>query len=202
MTVTDELALLQGARLKGRLTPEAAAIFVGDRADALLRDLQRRELVKVLAAGTRLTPAGRDRLAELLAAERAQLDTAAVARLYEEFEDHNTLLKEIVSAWQIRPDGTPNDHTDAAYDQQVIARLADAHRAAAPLVARIGGAAPRLAGYAGRFETAIAMVRQGHHRWIANPLADSYHQVWFELHEDLIGMLGLVREDEAKAGRA
>jgi hypothetical protein len=33
-------------------------------------------------------------------------------------------------------------------------------------------------------------------------IIDSYHTVWFELHEELILATGLTREDEAKAGHA
>ncbi len=33
-------------------------------------------------------------------------------------------------------------------------------------------------------------------------MIDSYHTVWFELHEELIALSGLTREDEAAAGRA
>jgi pyruvate,orthophosphate dikinase len=33
-------------------------------------------------------------------------------------------------------------------------------------------------------------------------LLDSYHTVWFELHEDLIRLAGRTREAEATAGRA
>jgi pyruvate,orthophosphate dikinase len=31
---------------------------------------------------------------------------------------------------------------------------------------------------------------------------DSYHGVWFELHEDLIQLSGRTREEESAAGRA
>jgi hypothetical protein len=33
-------------------------------------------------------------------------------------------------------------------------------------------------------------------------MIDSFHTVWFELHEDLIGLLGRTRAEEAAAGRA
>jgi hypothetical protein len=33
-------------------------------------------------------------------------------------------------------------------------------------------------------------------------MIDSYHTVWFELHEELIAARGLSREEEAKAGHA
>jgi hypothetical protein len=31
---------------------------------------------------------------------------------------------------------------------------------------------------------------------------DSYHSIWFELHEELIRLAGRTREDESSAGRA
>jgi hypothetical protein len=36
----------------------------------------------------------------------------------------------------------------------------------------------------------------------AGEFVDSYHTVWFELHEELIQAVGLSREDEAKTGHA
>jgi pyruvate,orthophosphate dikinase len=63
-------------------------------------------------------------------------------------------------------------------------------------------AAGRLAPYPGRFAHAIEQVKAGDHTFIARPITDSYHTVWFELHEDLIGLLGLSRHEEAASGRA
>ena len=61
---------------------------------------------------------------------------------------------------------------------------------------------PRLAPYPDRFSAAIEKVKDGDHSWIAKPIADSYHTVWFEFHEELIAALGLSREAEAASGRA
>lgn len=197
-----ELALLQGARLKGRLTAESAALFAGDSAAVHVKALELRGLMKPGPAGARLTPAGKERLRALLAQERSAVDTATVRRLYAEFDRHNSALKEIVGAWQLRLDGTANDHADGAYDADVLDRLAAAYHDAAPLLSRIGAAVPRLVGYAHRFSRAIEKVRRGGHQWVANPLEDSYHQAWFELHQDLLGVLELDRVDEARQGRA
>jgi hypothetical protein len=38
--------------------------------------------------------------------------------------------------------------------------------------------------------------------WLSRPLIDSYHTVWFELHEELILAAGLTREAEAESGNA
>jgi hypothetical protein len=45
-------------------------------------------------------------------------------------------------------------------------------------------------------------VKSGDTTWLTRPIIDSYHTVWFELHEELILAAGLTREDEAKAGHA
>jgi len=42
----------------------------------------------------------------------------------------------------------------------------------------------------------------GDQRYVASPRVDSYHSIWFELHEDLIQLAGRTREDEVAAGRA
>jgi pyruvate,orthophosphate dikinase len=36
---------------------------------------------------------------------------------------------------------------------------------------------------------------------LSAPLKDSYHTVWFEMHEELILLCGRNRADEAAAGR-
>ena len=42
----------------------------------------------------------------------------------------------------------------------------------------------------------------GDGKYVASPRVDSYHGVWFELHEDLILLAGRTRADEVEAGRA
>ena len=43
---------------------------------------------------------------------------------------------------------------------------------------------------------AILGVEAGDHQWFTRPLIDSYHTVWFELHEDLLSTLGKERASE------
>jgi pyruvate,orthophosphate dikinase len=198
-----ELDVLQAARLKGRLSPDLAAASCGIDTDAvpvIFGELREAGYVKG-DPDVRLTPEGRQRLGELVATERAETDLDALRRLYDEFDRHNTDFKQMVSDWQLR-DGEPNDHTDSAYDQSVIDRLAALDTDFQPLVGRVGDVAPRLRNYAQRFSNALGQIRAGDTSYVARPIADSYHTVWFEFHEELIGLLGLSREDEAAAGRA
>ena len=61
---------------------------------------------------------------------------------------------------------------------------------------------PRLASYGRRLDDAAEKAAAGDGMYIASPRVDSYHGVWFELHEDLIRLSGKTREEEVAAGRA
>jgi hypothetical protein len=52
-----------------------------------------------------------------------------------------------------------------------------------------------------RFADALEAVRGGDNTMFGRPLGDSYHTVWFELHEELIALSGRTRAEEAAAGR-
>ncbi|MEU8899106.1 pyruvate, phosphate dikinase [Nocardia sp. NPDC048505] len=198
-------ALLRLIGIKGRVRPEAVAESLGlPEYETVCRcaDLVDHGWCANTPAGLRLTPAGREHVAALLEQERRQVDADAVATIYTEFCRFNTELKDIITAWQMKDAATPNDHGDADYDQRVLARLHGLHERVTPLVRWIGSVTPRLRPYPARFDAAIARIAAGEHLWVARPVLDSYHTVWFELHEDLIGLCGLDRADEAAAGRA
>jgi pyruvate,orthophosphate dikinase len=114
-------------------------------------------------------------------------------------------MKETVTAWQLRStNGVPviNDHSDAAYDASVLERLQGVGADADAWLAPIEAASRRLAGYRERLARAIERARKGDQRYVASPRVDSFHGIWFELHEDLIQLAGRTRADEVEAGRA
>jgi hypothetical protein len=41
-------------------------------------------------------------------------------------------------------------------------------------------------------------VHGGDHDWFTMPVIDSYHTIWFELHENLLATLNLERADESQ----
>ena len=69
-------------------------------------------------------------------------------------------------------------------------------------LAPIESGCPRLADYGVRLGHALEAARGGDGRYVASPRVDSYHGIWFELHEDLIQLAGRTREAESAAGRA
>ncbi|WP_280296128.1 pyruvate, phosphate dikinase [Nocardia abscessus] len=206
-TVTDipDLDLLRLIGIKGRAAHDALAAGVGAAAESVAvrcEELVARGLCAATPIGVRLTPEGRQHLDGLLATERRAVDRAQIAAIYAEFCAFNGDLKQIVTAWQMKDPATVNDHADTDYDGAVLARLSELHGVVQPLLRRIGDVAPRLDRYSARFAQAIERIAAGDHAWVARPVLDSYHTVWFELHEDLIGLCGLSRADEAAAGRA
>jgi hypothetical protein len=129
--------------------------------------------------------------------EEQELDT-----LFDGFLPINRRLRDVCSAWQTRPDGTPNDHSDGAYDDTIRDRLDDVHSAIGPILRRMAAIEPRLAGYRPRLQEALDKFDEGESSWLASPLMDSYHTVWMHLHQELILMLGLTRaDDEAREER-
>ena len=199
----SELTVLQAVRLKGRIGEEDLIATLGeDPADVAAT------LTQLTAAGLlvhnktlRVSPEGRERLNALLAEERSGIDQNILAKSYDDFRAVNDTFKTLVSDWQIR-DGQPNPHDDADYDTGVLNRLDGVHEQVMPIVAVVTTLAPRLGTYGDKLTAALAKVKAGDTIWLARPIIDSYHTVWFELHEELIAASGLTREEEARAGHA
>ena len=200
----DELTVLRALGLKGRGAADAvvaATDLPPERVEHVLQAAVAIGTVKQVGEAFRLTPEGRERVGELLAEERKGVDQDALEGLYERFHAPNTRLKEVMTAWQTR-DGEPNDHGDRAYDDSVADQVVALAREVEGLADDIGAAAPRLAQYPRRLRAAAERIAAGDHDFLAKPLIDSFHTVWFELHEELIALLGRNREEEARAGRA
>jgi hypothetical protein len=198
-----ELKVLQAIRLKGRINPADIAPTVDEDPAAVADAVRTATDAGLLIEGktVRLSPAGRPRLSELLAAERENVDKAAIAAAYENFRGVNADFKQLVSDWQLK-NGEPNPHDDEVYDSAVLARLADVHARVAPIMATVTAEIPRLTSYSDKLAAALTKVQSGETTWLTRPMVDSYHTVWFELHEELILAAGLTRDSEAQAGHA
>ncbi|MEV6340497.1 hypothetical protein AB0M12_37970 [Nocardia vinacea] len=200
-----ELAILQLVRLRGRPTLPDIATGVGltpNRAEATVREFLTAGKVEQFRDRLRITEAGRAALADLITQERLGVDQQRLESAYERFTPINAQFKQLVTDWQMIDGSRPNDHTNPDYDAAVISRLGELHNRFSPLLAQLAEIAPRLANYPARFDAALDKIRAGDHTWFARPLIDSYHTAWFELHEDLIGLAGRTRAEEALAGRA
>jgi pyruvate,orthophosphate dikinase len=180
-----------------RVTEEAAT--------AVLEQLAGDGLAEAAGPMYKLTEEGKSVAAELMAADREEWGADEALAALDAFLVLDHRMKHIVTAWQMREvDGEQvlNDHTDDEYDAGVLADLAALHSEAADWFGTLTEGLPRLAEYGKRLDVAAGRVAEGDHSFIAAPMADSYHTIWFELHEDLIQLAGRTREEETAAGRA
>jgi pyruvate,orthophosphate dikinase len=194
--------------VKGLVTPDdlAPAFFtttevVGSILDRIAAD----GLAEVVGGMFQLTEDGKALGGEMMAADRELWGEANAAEALDAFLPLDDRMKTIVTAWQMREfqgQQVINDHTDAAHDAAVLADFTSFHGEAGPWVGSLSSSHPRLARYRARLERAANLVGDGDHPYIASPTVDSYHSVWFELHEDLILLAGRTRADEVSAGRA
>jgi hypothetical protein len=129
--------------------------------------------------------------------DRGQIESA-----YRTFLSVNGDLLRACTDWQMRsgPAGAMvlNDHLDGDYDGAVIGRLGRIDDAIQPVCASLGAALARFDGYGPRLADARRRVEAGEREWFTKPLLDSYHTIWFELHEDLLCTLGLERSKEGQ----
>lgn len=198
----DDLATLLTLRLRGVASAEAVASATGgSREGALGRlvALDESGLVQLRTgrgAGWALTPAGWERLASLVAAE---LDgsggRSAIAGAYQRFVPLNASFKDLCTRWQLRSREplTPNDHDDPEYDRAVIGELESLHAQAVPLIGAVAAVLPRFGGYIERLSAALDRLVGGGFQWFTRPGIGSYHDVWMEMHADLLLTLGLER---------
>ena len=146
-----------------------------------------------------VTPAGREWLAarypEAYAGLRAD---PAAEQAYGRFERINRQLLALMTDWQMMPAGServPNDHSNAEYDHDIIDKLGALHERAQRPLEQFEALEPRLEQYLKRLENAYERALAGDYDWVSGARIDSYHTVWFELHEDLLLMLGRDREE-------
>jgi len=199
-----EFLVLHGLAVKKAGTAEAVADILGEDpgcvGPALEASVESGRAVE--ARGMFMaTPAGRGWLIEGYGAVFGPFRAAPEAtEAYERFERINRDLLRLFTEWQMMPAGNetvPNDHSDAEYDNRIVDRLGALHERAERPLEQFAALEPRLGQYRRRLENAHDRVLAGEHEFVSGAKVDSYHTVWFELHEDLLRMLGREREEQA-----
>lgn len=146
-----------------------------------------------------LTPKGQQALAaaypEKFSAFRSD---KALSTAYGQFERVNNDLKQLITEWQtmnVAGETVPNDHSDSDYDAKIIDRLGELHERAEPVLKALSKLLPRLGRYLERLDNALDKAEAGEINFVSGAKIDSYHTVWFELHEDLLRILDRKRDD-------
>lgn len=142
-----------------------------------------------------LTEAGREAAAEVVRREGAALG-AQLAAVHGRFAALDRALKEAITRWQVRTVGgveVPNDHRDRAHDGAVLADIGDLGERAVAWLEPLARRRSRYRRYRDRLAAALARIAAGEVGWIAGLGVDSLHTIWWQLHGDLLAILGRTR---------
>ncbi len=193
----DEALVLHVLRVRGFVTPEGFSESLGAHPTDILASLVEGGFVRHIEARDMygLMPPGKERQAALLDGYATDDVTSGLAAYYERFLELNDDFKQLCTDWQIKGE-EPNDHTDAAYDAACIAKLDTLAADATPVIAGMSDALPRMGRYNTRLAHAADCVRQGETKKFTGVMCESFHDIWMELHEDLIVLQGIDRTAE------
>jgi hypothetical protein len=187
----DGAAVLHALRVKGAATvADVTRISAVNDAAGVLAMLVADGLAARHAAGERehftLTAAGADSDARAMLALSA--GSEALSNLYDErFLALNTRFKELCASWQQQGESI-----------ELIEQAEEIHAALDGLLTVAGMHAPHLERYRIRLGASIEAFLDGDASALMAPIGDSYHNTWFELHEDLIATLGRTRAEEGE----
>ena len=183
----DESLVLHTLRVRGFVTPDGFRESIGEHpadmlaqlvGDGHVRHIEKRDMYGLL-------PPGKERQESLLDAYAGDDVRTGLHDHYERFLELNEEFKQLCTDWQMRAE-EQNDHTDAAYDGQVIERLVALNDTSRATLHGFAGAVARMSRYVDRLDEALGRLQGGQTNMFTGVMCSSYHDVWMELHEDLI----------------
>lgn len=187
----DRDVVLHAARVKGAASADALASALGVQSvHGQLAELLAMGLVSRHGEGEGAliapTEAGLAHHRGLLEGELAGGRRDRLGELYEHsFTPLNVEFKELCAAWQT-----------GGGSFELLEALLGVHERITKFLDAASALARRLERYSERLGVAADRVQDGAPDALAGPIGDSYHNIWFELHEDLLLTLGRSRADE------
>lgn len=200
----DYLITLHALTLKQMADREGVVAISGQDLDAVASALERAAEEKT-AMGAKgafmITPAGRSLLdeayPECFAAERASSEVTAAMDEFEEGVNRQVL--KLTTDWQtVEVDGErqPNDHGDESYDAKIIDRLGMVLERTESVLAPLAEHRPDLGRFYDRAGSALTRAASGETDYVSGVRVDSFHTVWFQLHEHILRVTGRERPEE------
>lgn len=200
--ISDMHLVLHGLAIKKHAGAKDVAEIVGLKTatvEALMAEAESRGRVARAGGKYMLTaPAQMSLRSEYSRVYAEQRADAAMNAAYDEFEKVNAHLKQLITDWQTMEVGgskVPNDHSDKHYDERIVDRLGTLHERAVPVLRRLAAGLARLEVYPRLLTAALEKAEDGAVEWVSDARIPSYHTVWFEMHEDLLRVLGRERDE-------
>ena len=200
--MNDLQLVMHGIAVKKYATLEEVCAFTGlakDIVSALTVEAVAKGRVSVANEKYLLTPIGQVTLkaaySKCFGALRKNKDCLAA---YNDFERINDDLKQAITDWQtikVAGQTVANDHSNQDYDDSIIDRIGSIHEKVDGILERLGKKEERINHYRDPLLCALEKSEDGEIAWISDATIASYHTVWFELHEDLLRVMGREREE-------
>lgn len=191
-TPKDEYDVLHGLRMKGMTQPAEIAAAIGlddglvkEVLDHAVKSEQARHRTGGRVQGYMLTAKGRERHGELRS-EGVPVSLDDLAAAYEAFLAPNGQFKRVTTKWQTEANGDTS---------VVLPELLTVDDSVTAVLSLAMNSIPRMKYYEPRFRQALNAFMSGDTSALAKPMSGSYHDVWMELHEDLLLTLGRQRTD-------
>ncbi|MGM0432124.1 MAG: putative PEP-binding protein [Spirochaetota bacterium] len=193
----DEDLVLYVIRVRGYITPDGLMDSLGVIPTEIMENLVEKGYLNHMEARDMyiLTPEGSEEQQRRLEASADPELAKALAPGYKKFLELNTEFKELCSKWQMK-DGAANDHSDPEYDKIQIDALSSLAERAEPVIAEMAEVLPRLARYNSRLQAAVKRVIAGETKMFTGVMCGSFHDIWMEMHEDLMLMQNINRAEE------
>lgn len=147
-----------------------------------------------------ITPAGRktldDAYPEWFARERSDAEIASVMESFE--SGVNKQVLSLTTAWQtveVAGERQPNDHSDSAYDAKIIDKLGAVLDRTSTVLAPLIAAQPSVDRFLSRIADALTRAEDGELDYVSSVRIDSFHTVWFQMHEHILRITGRERDE-------
>lgn len=136
-----------------------------------------------------LTPSGETRLDKLCRERFSPAQIQEIEAIFFEFEELDQQFKSLSETWQNAPAASEDAN-------QAIEELTVLHTDLKGLFSELESDTHAVyAQYLDRLETAHDRIRDGETTFFTGTDVESYHNVWFELHDDLLRTLGRERNE-------
>lgn len=115
--------------------------------------------------------------------------------IWPEFQKLDIAVKQVFTEWQIMPNGRLNAHLSPEYDFEVLEKLQDIHKRVIFLIESENTLYYSCFNLLTELKMAMDRIDDGNFEFILSLNVNSYHNLWREMHEHLLSILGLERKE-------
>ena len=187
------VAVLKIVKLKGMCTSDqiSQALLVSDK-DSTKVISNCGEFLEKVGDYYSLGDVGRELLLNDLSEKQVLIPIADLEQLHQQFLELDSEFKSLVTDWQLTQEKNESDLKELHSRLEIITTETSSG------LIQLENIDKTFRRYVPLFEIALDGIRDGDSSMIASPLKDSYHTLWFELHQELIDLTGISRADLEK----